>query len=173
MKARMAKSADARERSSGKFSVFSVPSDISWKEYRERKKEDGGRMMKSADITVLKTVEETRPGSSPGAATKSLGVSREGSSPSPSTSNLTMMMQLAVPLWIQRLKDKGGPDAEDQKKAQETSDILGERGGILLHGGGKKGECADQFNRTAHAIAVLAFVPGGVEVFGQHFEEKA
>jgi hypothetical protein len=58
------------------------------------------------------------------------------------------------------------------KKAQETSDILGEHGDILLHGGGKKGEQADQFNRTAHAFAVLAFCPGGVEVFGARFEAK-
>ncbi len=25
-------------------------------------------------------------------------------------------------------------------------------------------------NRTAHAVAVLAFCPGGVDMFGQHFE---
>ena len=56
------------------------------------------------------------------------------------------------------------------QKAQETSQILGERGDILLFGGGKKGECAEIFNRTAHAIAVLAFVPGGVEIFGSRFE---
>jgi hypothetical protein len=83
---------------------------------------------------------------------------------------LAEMMQMAVPLHIIRLKEKGGPDAEDMKKAQETSNILGEHGDILLFGGGKKGEVADQFNRTAHAIAVLAFCPGGVEVFGSHFE---
>ena len=41
---------------------------------------------------------------------------------------------------------------------------------ILLCGGGKPGECADLFNRTAHAIAVLAFVPGGVTIFGATFE---
>lgn len=83
---------------------------------------------------------------------------------------LRSMMQMAVPLHIMRLKEKGGPTAEDMKKAQETSDILGERGDILLCGGGKKGEAADQFNRTAHAIAVLAFCPGGLDIFGSHFE---
>ena len=85
--------------------------------------------------------------------------------------NLSMMMQIAVPLWINKMKLKGGPDDEDRKRAQETSGILEERGEILLFGGGKKGECAEQFNRTAEAIAVLAFVPGGVTIFGQHFEE--
>lgn len=85
---------------------------------------------------------------------------------------LNEMMRAAVMLQIEVLKDRGGPTADDMKKAQETSDILGERGDILLHGGGKPGECADQFNRTAHAVAVLAFVPGGVSLFGAHFEAK-
>jgi hypothetical protein len=84
--------------------------------------------------------------------------------------NLSFMLNLAVPLYIARLQANGGPSAEDMKKAQATSDILGEHGDILLHGGGKPGECADMFNRTAHAIAVLAFAPGGVELFGGQFE---
>jgi hypothetical protein len=94
----------------------------------------------------------------------------KASNPAPGTNHLSSMMQLAVPLWIERMKAKGGPDDEDRKKAQETSNILGERGDILLCGGGKKGEVADQFNRTAYAVATLAFVPGGVTIFGSHFE---
>jgi predicted Rossmann-fold nucleotide-binding protein len=82
------------------------------------------------------------------------------------------MMQMAVPIHIEELKKKGGPDEEDMKKAQEISAVLGERGDILLYGGGKPGECADQVNRTARAIAVLAFVPGGITIFGSHFEAK-
>ena len=113
------------------------------------------RMAESADAAPLKRVAQERGGSSPSAGTSSL---------------LTTMMQTAVPLYIERMKAKGGPDDEDRKKAQETSEILGERGDILLFGGGKKGECADQFNRTAEAIAILAFCPGGVEIFGSHFE---
>jgi len=85
---------------------------------------------------------------------------------------LPTMLQMAVPLYIMRLKEKGGPDKDDMKKAQEWSDVLGERGDILLCGGGKKGECADMFNGTAHAVAVLSFCPGGVETFGQHWESK-
>ena len=86
--------------------------------------------------------------------------------------NLSSMMAMAVPLYIERLKQNGGPTPEDFKKAQETSGLLGERGDVLLYGGGKKGECADLFNRTAKAIAVLAFVPSGVEIFGSHWEAK-
>ena len=87
--------------------------------------------------------------------------------------HLSSMLGMAVPLNILRLKEKGGPDSDDMKKAQETSDILGEHGDILLHGGGKKGECADLFNKTAEAIAVLSFVPSGITIFGQHFEANA
>jgi hypothetical protein len=86
---------------------------------------------------------------------------------------LETMMPMAVFLRIKTLEKQGGPAPEDMAKIQETSDMLGEHGDILLHGGGKKGECADLFNRTAHAIAVLAFVPGGVEIFGAKFEAKA
>jgi hypothetical protein len=85
---------------------------------------------------------------------------------------LPEMMRMAVYLQIEVLKARGGPTQQDMKRAQETSDILGEHGDILLHGGGKPGECADQFNRTAQAFAVLAFCPGGVEVFGVQFEAK-
>ena len=83
---------------------------------------------------------------------------------------LSETMRFAIPLHIELLKERGGPTADDMAKAQGTSKILGERGDILLHGGGKKGECAEIFNRTAHAIAVLAFAPGGVEVFGTRFD---
>ena len=83
---------------------------------------------------------------------------------------LAIMIQPAVLLKIEELKAQGGPSKEDMNKAQKTSDILGEHGDILICGGGKKGECAKLFNRTAHAIAVLAFVPGGVHLFGTHFE---
>jgi len=85
---------------------------------------------------------------------------------------LPEMMRAAVFLKIESLKEKGGPTKEDIEKAQKTSGMLGERGDVLMHGGGKKGECAELFNRTAHAIAVLAFVPGGVDLFGTHFEAK-
>ena len=86
--------------------------------------------------------------------------------------HLSLMMRLAVPLYIEMLQARGGPTTEDMKKAQATSDILGEHGDILLHGSDKPGECADMFNRTAHAIAVLAFVPGGVELFGARFQAE-
>ena len=85
---------------------------------------------------------------------------------------LPIAMAAAVLLYVMQLQEKGGPDADDMKQAQAVSDKLGERGDVLLFGGGKKGECAEMFNETARAIAVLAFCPGGIDIFGQHFEAK-
>ena len=89
-----------------------------------------------------------------------------------SNNNLGIALSAAVPLHILRLKEKGGPDAADFQKASKFSSALGERGDILLFGGGKKGECADLFNSVAFGIAVLAFCPGGIDLFGQHWETK-
>jgi hypothetical protein len=41
-----------------------------------------------------------------------------------------------------------------------------------MFGSKKPGEAADIFNKVTDAIAVLAFCPGGVEVFGQRFVAK-
>jgi len=91
------------------------------------------------------------------------------------TGHLPTAMAAAVPLHIMQLKEKGGPNADDMAEAQKTSGMLGERGDVLLFGPGKKGkkgECADLFNRTARAIAVLSFCPGGITIFGYHFEAE-
>jgi len=88
------------------------------------------------------------------------------------SSLIEIMMPMAVFLEVKAMEKSGGPTEKDMKDIQDTADILSEHGNILLHGGGKMGECADLFNRTAHAIAVLAFVPGGVEIFGAKFEAR-
>ena len=82
----------------------------------------------------------------------------------------------AVPLHILELQERGGPTDADMAELGSVAELLGEKGDILLFGGKKKGECAEIFNKTAFGIAVLAFAPGGVTLFGQHFEattEKA
>ena len=38
--------------------------------------------------------------------------------------------------------------------------------------GGKEGEQASAFNAMAKAIACLAFVPGGITAFNQHYEAQ-
>lgn len=80
------------------------------------------------------------------------------------------MLQLAVPLYIQQLKDNGGPADADFTRLCGIGDSLAHQGDVLLFGGRKKGEAAQLFNDLAFAIAVLSFVPGGVCVFGQRWE---
>lgn len=86
--------------------------------------------------------------------------------------DLAIALSAAIPLHIIALKEKGGPDATDLKKATDFSMILGERGDRLLFGSKKKGEVADLFNQMARACAVLAFCQGGVTLFGSHWEAK-
>jgi hypothetical protein len=86
--------------------------------------------------------------------------------------HLSIALATAVPLHILELQAKGGPDAEDLKQAQEFSKDLGERGDVLLFGSKKKGEAAGLFNGLAKSLAVLSFVPGGVTLFGSHWETK-
>jgi hypothetical protein len=83
---------------------------------------------------------------------------------------LAIALSAAVPLHIMGFQAAGGPTFEDFGRAQQFSSELGERGDVLLFGGGRKGEAAKLFNETARALAVLAFVPGGVTIFGQHYE---
>jgi len=82
------------------------------------------------------------------------------------------MLQLAVPLYIQQLKDNGGPADADFTRLCGIGDSLAHQGDVLLFGGSKKGETAQLFNDLAFAIAVMSFVPGGVCVFGQRWESK-
>jgi len=81
---------------------------------------------------------------------------------------LSTTLQLAVPLWIERLRSSGWEHI--QARAKQCSQIVGEKGDVILFRGGKKGESAAAFNALAEGIACLAFAPGGVKIFGEHWE---
>lgn len=91
-------------------------------------------------------------------------------------------MACAIPLYILQFKEKGGPTEEDFQQTKKVSDMLGEHGDLLIYGGKprnfthdgitEKISTADIFNKTAKAIAVLSFCPGGVDIFGGHYEAK-
>ncbi len=81
---------------------------------------------------------------------------------------LTCTLQLAVPLWIERLR--GRPWEHIQQRAKVCSDTVAHRGDVILYRGKKRGESAEAFNALAEGIACLSFAPGGVKVFGQHWE---
>lgn len=86
---------------------------------------------------------------------------------------LPIALAAAVPLWIYELQARGGPGLDDWDEAREFSQVLAEKGDKLLFRSEKEGETAELFNRLAKALAVLAFAPGGVRAFGEHWEAKA
>ena len=83
---------------------------------------------------------------------------------------LVPALQAAVPLWIEKLK--GEPFEVISSRALECGQHIAEHGDIILFKSKKKGESAEAFNRLAEGVACLAFMPGGIDIFGLHFEVK-
>jgi hypothetical protein len=83
---------------------------------------------------------------------------------------LTIALEAAIPLWQMKLKKL--PWSEVLSRVKGVADLIGSKGDILQFGGGKKGEVAKVFNRAAEGIAVMSFLPGGVTIFGQHWEDQ-
>ena len=81
---------------------------------------------------------------------------------------LSSTLQLAVPLWIDQLRRQ--PWEYIQQRAEVCSQVVAEKGDIILFKSEKKGETAKAFNHLAEGLACLAFVPGGVKIFGGHWE---
>ena len=77
-------------------------------------------------------------------------------------------LEALVPIAIFDLQQQGGPDVYHQERARAFSSKLGAEGDTLLYNvKGKTGKIMGEF---CEVLAVLAFVPGGVTVFGLHFE---
>ena len=83
---------------------------------------------------------------------------------------LAIAVSAAVPLRIAEYLQRGGPAAEDWDRARRFGATLGEKGDKLLYRGEKVGETAELFNQFTDALAVLAFLPGGVRFCGEHWD---
>jgi len=81
---------------------------------------------------------------------------------------MKIALSAAVPLRITELRDKPIAEILDPERLNSIQATLDEVREDVLFGG--KG-CADGFNAVADAIARLAFMPGGVDFMGMHFEE--
>lgn len=82
---------------------------------------------------------------------------------------LTTALSAAVPLWQLRYADRPLDD-EMIEKAKEISQMIAEHGDNILFRSKKPGESAKAFNALAEGLAILSKVPGGVHLFGQHWE---
>jgi hypothetical protein len=83
---------------------------------------------------------------------------------------LQAALSAAVPLNIAVFQMR--PWTELEQLAKEAAQVVAEKGDRILFRSKKRGETAAAFNKLAEGIAVLAFAPGGVKVFGLHFEAR-
>lgn len=85
---------------------------------------------------------------------------------------LPIALSAALPLRILELRERGGPTDCDIEHARAFASDLGAHGDVLQFGGGKKGDVARLFSGLVNAVAVLAFCPGGIRIFGAHYEGR-
>ncbi len=83
---------------------------------------------------------------------------------------LALTLQVAVPLQILAIQGHDGPDRGDYDRAKRLMVDLCEYGDELLYKSKTPGKTANLFNELAHGIAVLAFCPGGITIFGSHWK---
>jgi len=88
-------------------------------------------------------------------------------------SSLPPLLALAVPLLIAEMARRGGPADEDYARVASYTNDLAYHGDDLLYASRKPGETSCRFQQVAEAIAVLSFCPGGIAVFGLHFDGAA
>lgn len=83
---------------------------------------------------------------------------------------LPSALAAAVPLWI--IEVRGYEQSVREERARICAQHIAEHGDVILFRSKRKGETAEAFNRLAEGLACLAFAPGGVKAFGQHWEAK-
>jgi len=86
--------------------------------------------------------------------------------------NVLALLDAAVPLWAMQFRSKSLEEL--QQLAKEQGEVLALCGPAQALAGGpfKPGEAAAGFNALAKAIAILSFWPGGITLFGQHWENQ-
>lgn len=83
---------------------------------------------------------------------------------------LQASLAVAVPLWIEQFKHE--PWTRIMARRETVVNIINADGDKILFRGKKAGETAAAFNALAQAIAILSFWPGGVKLFGGHWEAQ-
>lgn len=81
---------------------------------------------------------------------------------------LRLSLMTAVPMW--QMNIRGWSDERRAERSGICSQAVAEKGDIILYRSKKKGATAGAFNRMAEGVALLSFAPGGVTIFGMHFE---
>lgn len=85
----------------------------------------------------------------------------------PDPSLLRLSLAAAVPLWAQQLQRT--PLKDLLAEGPDLATYLASKGDVLQFRG-KKGESAEAFNKFARAVTILSFMPGGITLFEDHYE---
>lgn len=83
---------------------------------------------------------------------------------------LTETLALAVPLWVDRYAGKVSWEEARRRARICVEHLMGPGGEDVLYASARRGGSAEAFNRLAEAVAIASFQPGGITVFGRHFE---
>lgn len=72
-------------------------------------------------------------------------------------------------MWVDELRNE--PIDSLLPRTAGYAQFIGEKGDVLLYGGGKKGVASDCFNKVAEGLAIMSLVCKGGVHFGElHFE---
>lgn len=91
---------------------------------------------------------------------------------------LSIFLQVAVPLHFLEMQELEDSLTDEQftrrvqADAENCANLLAEKGDLLMFCGKKRGETAMVFNALARGIALMSMCPGGVKVFGTHWEYR-
>ncbi len=84
---------------------------------------------------------------------------------------LAAHLEASVPFLIHDYIKAGGPSEQDFARASLVYPTeIGSHGDALMYR--EKGQTARMMNILADGVAILAFGPGGITLFGCHFEAK-
>lgn len=133
---------------------------------RRRRKVEARKTKARAVKTKARTKAKRRPSPPPPAPPPP---KRRGETELPERDPLLRgMLELAVPMWMDRMRPLG--TAERELMRTSALDVVAHRADTFMYPG-KKGQAAEGFNAIAKGLALLAFCPGGVTFLGLHFEE--
>lgn len=83
---------------------------------------------------------------------------------------MRLSLEVGVFLRMHEIKKRNGPSDFDFKRACQFGSVLATKGDVLQYGSKKKGEAADLMAGLIDAVAILAFLPGGIDFLGLHWE---
>jgi hypothetical protein len=83
---------------------------------------------------------------------------------------LVAQLQTTVPFVMLDLYKQGGPLTYEWRFAYEFSQVLAEKGDMLLFADGKRGTTAKMMGDLSRVAAILAFTPGGITLCDEHFD---